>query len=223
MPIKVSDVMGRVAIAVRQDAAFATIVDTMRRFAVDTVAVVDVDRRPIGVVSQDDLALKESPEPRAGRRERSTAEAAIAADLMTTPAITVTPDTPAGDAARAMHRHRVRQLPVIDPVTGRIVGTLHRRDLLRVSGRPEDELRAEIDAVVRNVAGADAMTVTAELDGGTVHMTGCVADRAREVRLRRAVARVEGVVAVESDLSYGQEVESDLSYGQEDVVVPPLH
>lgn len=47
--------MGRTAIGVRQDTGFPDIVAAMRRFAVGAVTVTDLDGRPIGVVSKDDL------------------------------------------------------------------------------------------------------------------------------------------------------------------------
>jgi CBS domain-containing protein len=57
--MQVKDVMGTVAIAVRQDASFAALIATMQRFKVGAVTVIDADRRPVGVVSEDDLLLKE--------------------------------------------------------------------------------------------------------------------------------------------------------------------
>lgn len=112
---QVKDVMGHVAIAVPADASCADIVAALRRFKVGAVAVVDEDRRVLGVVSEDDL-------PATGR---------TAWELMTSPAIVVTRETPVREAAALMRDHRIRQLPVINPESGRIVGTLHRSDLLK--------------------------------------------------------------------------------------------
>jgi CBS domain-containing protein len=56
---QVKDVMGKVAIAALTDASFADLVETMRRFKVGAVTVIDADRRPVGVVSEDGLLLKE--------------------------------------------------------------------------------------------------------------------------------------------------------------------
>ncbi|MGW0595279.1 CBS domain-containing protein [Streptosporangium sp. NPDC002607] len=219
MPIKVSDVMGRTAIAVRQDAGFADIVNVMRRFAVGAVTVIDLDRRPIGVVSQDDLLLKESDtmrhsisifESTARRREHEKAAAVVAKDLMTSPAITVTPGMPARDAARLMHDKKIEQLPVIDPVTGRIAGILHRSDLLRVFDRPEAELRAEAEAVVRDLTGTD---VAISVENGVVTLEGKVEHRSQVVRLIQAIRRLEGVIDVTSRLEHGSD---DL------LVIPPL-
>ncbi|MFI6456326.1 CBS domain-containing protein [Streptosporangium amethystogenes] len=219
MPIKVSDVMGRTAIAVRQDAGFADIVDVMRRYAVGAVTVIDLDRRPIGVVSQDDLLLKESDtmrhsisifESAARRREHEKAAAVVAKNLMTSPAITVTPGMPVRDAARLMHDKKIEQLPVINPVTGRIAGILHRSDLLRVFDRPEAELRAEAEAVARDLTGTD---VAIGVENGVVTLEGKVEHRSQAVRLIQAIRRLEGVIDVTSRLEHGSD---DL------LVIPPL-
>ncbi len=217
MPIEVKDVMGRVAIAVPQDASFADIVAAMKRFAVGAVTVIDADRRPVGVVSEDDLLLKEVDPVRHSvsifessrrRLEHRKAAAVTGGTLMTSPAITVTPETPARDAARLMHERRVKQLPVIDPVTGRIAGTLHQRDVLRVFTRPEHELAADVDAAL---AGPDE--VGARIERGVVTITGEVATRSRAIALTEAVRAVEGVIDVVCELTARKD---DL------YVVPPL-
>ncbi|MFD0888194.1 CBS domain-containing protein, partial [Streptosporangium algeriense] len=59
MTVRVMDVMGLVAIAVRPEATFAELVATMRRFKVGAVAVIDAEGRPVGVVSEADLLLRE--------------------------------------------------------------------------------------------------------------------------------------------------------------------
>ena len=46
--------------------------------------------------------------------------ARTAGELMTAPAVTVTPAATTGQAARIMSRHRVGRLPVRDPLTGRL-------------------------------------------------------------------------------------------------------
>ncbi|MEU8149486.1 CBS domain-containing protein [Nonomuraea sp. NPDC048901] len=58
MSIQVKDVMGRVAIAVLEEASFAEIVAAMKRFAVGAVTVIDADRRPVGVVRQGRQAAR---------------------------------------------------------------------------------------------------------------------------------------------------------------------
>lgn len=217
MSIEVKDVMGRVAIAVLEDAPFADIVAAMKRYAVGAVTVIDADRRPVGVVSEDDLLLKETDpvrhavsmfESRSQRREHEKAAGVRAAQLMTSPAITVTPGTFVRDAARLMHDKRIKQVPVIDVVTGRIIGTLHQRDALRVFSRPATDLEADIKAVL-----PDPEAFTIEIDQGVVTITGSVQWRSQAIALAEAVRAIEGVVDVVAEVTSGKD---DL------IVVPPL-
>ena len=77
-----------------------------------------------------------------------------AGELMTAPAVTVTPAATIGQAARIMRRRRVGRLPVTHPRTGRLAGIVTRSDLLHVYLRPREEIRAEIEAeVLRRVPG----------------------------------------------------------------------
>jgi CBS domain-containing protein len=51
-------------------------------------------------------------------------------EIMTSPVITVTPETSIAEAARLMLRHRISGLPVVD-ATGAVVGIITEGDLLR--------------------------------------------------------------------------------------------
>ncbi|MEU8146919.1 CBS domain-containing protein [Nonomuraea sp. NPDC048901] len=217
MTVEVKDVMGRVAIAVLEDAPFAEIVGAMKRYAVGAVTVIDADRRPVGVVSEEDLLLKETDtvrhsvsifESRHQRQEHHKAAGIKAEELMTTPAITVTPGASVRDAARLMHDKRVKQLPVIDPVTGRIIGTLHQRDVLRVFTRPAVDLMADITALL-----PDREAFSIELDKGVVTLGGRVEWNSQATALVESIRGVEGVVDVVSELTFDKE---DL------IVVPSL-
>ncbi|MFE3454670.1 CBS domain-containing protein [Nonomuraea sp. NPDC059194] len=215
MSVQVKDVMGRVAIAVLENASFADILAAMRRYAVGAVTVIDADRRPVGVITEDDLILKEiDPVPHPAtvfesgkkRAEHRKAAARTAAELMTSPAITVTPATFVKDAARTMHDSRIKQLPVIDALTGRMIGTLHEADVLRVFTRPA----AELEADVRQLVGG-GFSITA--DRGVVTISGHVERASQAVALVERVRQLEGVVDVVSELTY---LRDDL------FVVPPL-
>ncbi|MEV4165883.1 CBS domain-containing protein [Nonomuraea dietziae] len=204
MSVHVEDVMGRVAIAVLETAAFADILAAMKHYAVGAVTVIDADRRPVGVISEDDLILKTIDtvrhpvtifESRRTRDEHRKAAARTAAELMTSPAITVTPSTPVKDAARTMHDNRVKQLPVIDVATGRMVGTLHEADVLRVFTRPAEELRSEISQLI-----GSNFSIT--VDRGVVTIGGHVERASQAIALVHRVRQLEGVVDVVSELTY---------------------
>jgi acetoin utilization protein AcuB len=86
-------------------------------------------------------------------------------DRMTSPAVTVTPDTPLQQALDLMHEHRFRRLPVVDR-TGRLVGIVSERDLLYASPPPAtllgglefNHLLTELR--VEEIMTCDVLTVT---------------------------------------------------------------
>ncbi|GAB3905720.1 hypothetical protein GCM10027612_75780 [Microbispora bryophytorum subsp. camponoti] len=144
MPMTVRDVMNRFVVAVEATASFSDVVTAMCRFHVGAVPVVDGDRRVIGMVSDDDLLLKDLDrrpadlivEGPSRRRERRKASGHRAAQIMSSPAITVTEDTPLRQTACLMHRNGIKELPVVDGETGRITGLVKRSDLIRAFCRP---------------------------------------------------------------------------------------
>src|SRR5437016_8706495 len=64
-----------------------------------------------------------------------------AKDAMTSPVITVTPETHRKQAASLMASHRVSALPVLDP-DGRLVGIISEADLLTLEARPDPRSQA---------------------------------------------------------------------------------
>lgn len=60
-------------------------------------------------------------------------------DCMSSPAVTITPDTPFQIALKAMHEHKFRRLPVVDK-NGRLAGIVSERDLLHASPSPASSL-----------------------------------------------------------------------------------
>jgi CBS domain-containing protein len=217
MAIKVKDVMGKVAIAARMDASFADLVDIMQRFNVGAVTVIDADRRPVGMVSEDDILLKATTASGkrviVGHRKRAEhrkAEGMTAHEIMTTPAITVTGETSVSDAARLMHEKRIKQLPVIDSVTGRIAGTVHQGDLLKVFNRPAADITSEIEGVVGRL-DVDLTELRITVEAGVVRLRGWIPWHSQLLPLLNAVRGVDGVV----------EVKADLAFLFDDLLVPP--
>lgn len=210
MNIRVADVMSERVIAVRQEADFAEIAGVMRRFGIASLPVIDEDNRVIGLVSADDLLLKEAGRGRGGvmawrrrRAERRKIGAATARELMTTPAVSVTPATPAREAASLMYRRRIHQLPVVDPVTGRLRGIITRSDLLGVYERPDEEIRRDIlTDVIEDDLRMDPDRFTVTVAGGTVTIGGRVERRSFVPDVIAAIERVDGVVAVRNRLTY---------------------
>lgn len=218
----VSDLMTDNVIAVRRDAEFKEIVEVMRRRKVSAFPVLDLGDRVIGVVSEADLLVKAAylPRPAVSRREGrrwvpAKAEALLAVELMTSPAVTIPANATVSEAARVMNSHHVKRLPVVDDAD-RLVGIVSRVDLLGVYDRPDVEIGREI--IERVLAGDLVLDPTAflvEVRNGIVTITGKVSGQEAALRLIEAVWDVTGVVDVRDRLRYrkpaSQPVADDLA------------
>ena len=108
MSATVNDVMTSRVVAVRKNAPFKDIATLLTRYRVSAFPVLDDDGKVIGVVSEADLLCKEAliaaigelpgrPGPYHDDFARSAA--VTAADLMTTPPVTITRTADGGIAA----------------------------------------------------------------------------------------------------------------------------
>ena len=206
----VADVMTTRVIFVTESTGYKDIVGLLGRHRVSAVPVLDVAGRVVGVVSEADLLMKQAaPALPVGAvrlawrlRERSKASAVTAAELMTSPAVTVRADADVAKAARLMRDRNVRRLPVTD-ADGRLVGIVCRSDVLRVYERPDEQIRDEITIGV--IAGRfllDPLDFDVSVESGIVTITGCAESSAAALTLIAAIRNVEGTVAVRDRLSY---------------------
>jgi len=210
MDSRVKDVMTTDVVSVRETAQYKDIVSVLRALHVSALPVLDEADHLVGVVSEADLLLKEVGQEALGghlissgrRGERAKAAGVTAAELMTTPAVTIRPDDSLADAARLMHDRHVKRLPVVDQ-TGRLAGIVSRVDLLSVFDRPDNEIRATVlkDIIARDFAlDPDAFDV--QVTSGIVTITGQVDTQAVAQRLLGALRHAEGVVGVRSRLRF---------------------
>jgi CBS domain-containing protein len=208
---RVQDVMTTEVVCARESTSYKELVELLATRRVSAVPVVDDRRHVLGVVSEADLLLKrEQPAqpliqllsaPRR-RRERAKAQATVAAELMSQPAVTIDPQATLAGAARRLHASGVKRLPVVDAV-GRLVGIVSRVDLLKGFLRPDEELHGEIveDVIFGDlVMGPDRFDV--HVQDGVVVLQGRCERRSLIPVVVRAVAAVDGVVRVENRLGY---------------------
>lgn len=200
---RVSDVMSTDVVTVPPDMSYKQVARVMTGRRVSGAPVVTKDGHVAGMVSEADILRKEERAfrrlgtglPRRTRRERAQARARSAAELMTSPAITIHPDAPVGAAARLMNGHRIRRLPVVDP-SGKLIGIISRRDLLSVFLRSDEEIAAEVREVLAAIllAGPDGVQVTVR--DGVVILSGSLARPNLIPVAERLASGVDGVVAV---------------------------
>jgi CBS domain-containing protein len=211
MSATVKDVMTTRVAAVRKNAPFKDIAASLTRNRVRAFPALDDDGKVIGVVSEADLLCKEALIAAMGGRaappgpyhdEFARAAAVTAADLMTTPPVTITPGEPVTSAARLMYHGRVKRLPVVSE-NGHLVGIISRADVLSVYGRPDDEIGQEITKnVTLNDFLSDPGCFTVTVKDGIVTLEG----RPETVQQGRDILAeiwpVEGVVSVRDRLTY---------------------
>jgi len=212
----VKDVMTTGVVAVEEKTSFKDIVDVMHRQHVSTVPVLDSTGRVRGVVSKSDLLLKEadpdageefrfSPE---GRREQHKAAGTVAADVMTAPAVTVPASATVEEAAQYMRRHRIGRLPVLDALSGRLIGIVGRADVLAVYRRPDADIRRDVvDQVIKHDFAMDPARFEVTVKDGRVTVEGTIERRSQAPSLMHAIRHVEGVVSAQDHLGYDNDDE----------------
>jgi CBS-domain-containing membrane protein len=209
----VQDVMTREVVAARGATPFKELVRLLNQHRITALPVLDdAGRVVLGVVSETDLTLKEITPLREAhtpvfdtaqhRGDRAKAAGLTAADLMTAPAVTVGPDEPVAAAARRMHDRDVKRLPVVDH-GGALIGIVTRADLLKVFLRSDDELRFDVlDHVAGDLLRLPAGAVEVDVDEGVVRLAGRVRLRSQALTLEKVTGAVDGVVAVDSRLTW---------------------
>jgi CBS domain-containing protein len=210
MNATVKDVMSTHVFAVRENATFKDIAARLREQRVSAFPVLDRENKVIGVVSEADLLTKEAldSEPpgefhgMTHHREQAKAVALTAADLMTKPAVTVSPDEPVAHAARLMYSRRVKRLPVTSE-DGKLIGIVTRSDVLSVYSRPDADIYEEITQdLIPDTFLCDPASFTVTVKDGIVTIEGDPETTAAGRDITEAARHVEGVVAVRDRLTY---------------------
>ncbi|HEY1323763.1 MAG TPA: CBS domain-containing protein [Streptosporangiaceae bacterium] len=195
----VRDVMTAPVVTVRPDTPYREIAAMFREHRVSGFPVTAADGSVIGVVSESDLlALADG---RRHRGHRSEGEAA-AGDLMTHPAVTISPDDTVQAAARVMHSHRLQRLPVIGR-DGRLEGIVSRSDVLSVFRRSDEDIRREVvEDVIADGFFTDPARLTVTVHNGIVTLEGEPGSAVLGAGIAGQVEHLEGVIAVRDRFAY---------------------
>ena len=188
---RVRDVMRADPVTVEKMTSVTDVARLMSDHRVSAMPVLAEDGRVAGVVSEADLLRARKHQTghvpgRAGQRGDT------AAQLMTSPAITIGPDASLAAAARQMDQHHLRMLPVVE-TDGHLLGIVSRRNLLSVFLRTDKEIASEVRAMLHNVLLVPANSVTVSVRDGVVSLAGHVD---AEATRRAAVKLAQDVFAV---------------------------
>jgi CBS domain-containing protein len=177
--------------------------------------VCDIEGHVLGVISEGDILYKEH-DPRDSHlggplgwiidgtpnyAGYAKAQALTARNSMTSPAITIAPWESAADAARIMCERHVNRLPVVKDE--RLVGIVTRADLVRAFTRTDAEIERELKQdVLERMMWIDSGRVEAIVESGRATLSGRLDKRSDVELLSRMVARIPGLVAVESNVAW---------------------
>lgn len=208
----VADVMTRRVHVATPLTPFKLLVRLIEENRVSAIPIVDQDGKPVGIVSEADLLLKERVgeletasrlfHRRRLRGELAKAEGIVASDLMTAPPITAPGDATLMYAARLMQERNVRRLIVTDP-KGRIAGIVSRSDLLQVFLRTDEDLREDVlERLIPAILIDQQSPVEVHVRANVVTLSGEVDRRTDAEIISRLTRELDGVVGVVSRLTY---------------------
>jgi CBS domain-containing protein len=213
--MKVRELMTRRVLTIGPETPIKDVAKILVENRISGLPVCDIEGHVLGVISEGDILYKEhdpvkgarggplawlsSDSPRYTEYMKSRALAARAA--MTAPAITIAPYESVSEAARIMASRGVNRLPVVK--SGKLVGIVTRADLVRAFVRTDEEVAREIeDDVLERTLWLDRGTVDVDVVRGAVQLAGTVPKRSDAMLLERLVAKVPGVVDVDSRVTW---------------------
>jgi CBS domain-containing protein len=218
-----ADVMITNVISVRSDTSVAKIAETLLTNRISAVPVLDEKGAMVGIVSEGDLIHRVEADTERHRswwlelltgkevlaRDFVKSHARKAADVMTRPVVTVKPDTPLGELASLLEKHRIKRVPVMKD--GKIVGIVSRANLIQSLVTRGNEIisdKAVGDSTLRDNIITElrsqpwwANNINVIVQNGTVELWGFVGSETEKDAIRVAVEVTAGVRKVSNNLA----------------------
>jgi len=221
--MKAADVMVSKVVTVTPKTRVEEIAETLLNNGISAVPVVDAAGRVLGIVSEGDLIHRKETGTERRRawwlrllttnetleHEFIKAHARKATDLMTRPAIVVTPDAPLGEIAALLERHRIKRLPVVDE--GKLVGIVSRANLVQalvragqaIATQPtiaDAALRASLQTQLRGHSWWPG-DVNVIVSDGNIELWGVVDSEVEKDAVKVAVEEIAGARSIADHLS----------------------
>ena len=209
--MKVRDLMTTDPLTVSAETLLKEAARTMVRNRVSGLPVMG-DGALIGIVTEGDFLRQEANRDQPYRfslldalfGDGPTDPPAVesVAEVMTENVITIRPEATIGEAARVMANKRVKRLPVIDE-DGTLVGIISRADVVNAFTKPDEIIEDEVrEDIVRRLLFLDPEDVGVSVTDGVVTLGGEMENRTEAHLLEELTRRVEGVVRVDSQLTF---------------------
>lgn len=206
--MRVLDIMTIDVLMVSPEDSLKAAARMMVEAGVSGLPVVDNDGRLVGMITEADFLEREAD--RSDRRlldalmhkPDTVVEAETVGEVMSTHPVVIYPEASVTEAARVMSHHHVKRLPVVND-EGMLQGIVSRGDVVTVFTRPDDVIEDEIrEDLINRVLLLDADTLEVEVTEGVVVLAGQLPTRTDKRLLEEMVRRVDGVVKLESDVSF---------------------
>jgi len=142
--VTAAEIMTKDVVSINPDTPVAEVAAAMGRRGVSGVPVVDAENKVVGVISEKDfLAQMGVQEPRNFMNLLARClmtkscvalpiKVALAGDIMSSPAVTVAPDTPVRDIAALLTQKGINRVAVTDPAN-RLLGLISRGDIVKAT------------------------------------------------------------------------------------------
>lgn len=221
----VRDVMTTDVVTVDRITPYKEIAGLLAGHRISAVPVLVMGRHVAGVVSEDDLLTardRAAQQAQTGKtrhlpwthHQGKQRPKLTAGEIMSSPAITTHPDAPIARAARLLHDHHIKRLPVVDP-DGELIGIVSRRDLLRVFLRPDPLIAQQVRELLAEILLTDPASLTVAVHGGVVTLSGQPLPEDQRDLISVAVRLIwdiDGVVNVVDKLSAAEPNSRQLTY-----------
>jgi CBS domain-containing protein len=207
--MKVSDLMSVEVLTTTPETPLKEAAALLAKRGISGVPVVDENGAVVGVLSEADILVKAGGElPRSGLLGwllepdfdlQDKIGARTVGEAMSAPAVTITPGRFVHEAAALMIAESVNRLPVVED--GKLLGILTRADVVRAFTRTDAEIADEIrEEILKRTLWLEPGAVSMDVVEGAVHLEGEVETEADAELLPVFVARVPGVVSVQTNL-----------------------
>jgi CBS domain-containing protein len=143
----VKDIMSSPVVTADETETTNNIAVTMSKEKLGAVIITNKEKTPIGIITERDLVVRVIA-------KNNKPDKIKAKEIMTTPLITIEPDTAINDAARKMNRLNIRRLGVV--YKDNMVGIVSDKDLLGVM--------PELIEIIQERTRIENSSITGELE-----------------------------------------------------------
>jgi CBS domain-containing protein len=224
--MKALDVMVRDVVTVKPDDTVAEAVRLLAEHDVSALPVVDDEENVVGIISEADLVHREeigTDKQRPWWLEAVTPASTLAEEfakshgrrvdeVMSTDVVSASEDTPLGEIATLLERHRIKRVPILR--SGKLVGIVSRSNLIQAlasskpaasgaAGETDRKIRLELMNRLGDQDWTDFGERNVIVQSGVVHLWGLVGSAEEHKALLALAENVPGVVSVSDEMIAG--------------------